>query len=92
MCLTEVHIAESLMTRTGITRVEAIEVVHHVFLLVQEGILRDGHVVVSGFGTFRNLLSEVRGPGHKYVSFRPGRETKSVLNEVKKRKSKLASE
>lgn len=69
----------------GLTLQAAKALVDQVFDLLQEGLLEEGHVVLSGFGTFRVVLrkerrgwdigkrSPVRVPARKDVIFVPSR-------------------
>ena len=61
--MTRVELARTVhASHGGLTLLAARELVNAMFEAVQEGLSRDGHVVISGFGTFRvDDASEIRG-------------------------------
>ncbi len=70
----------------GLTQAEAAGIVDQVMLLVTEGLCKDGHLLISGFGTFKVVERKARTgrdlgrgkpiaiPGYRTVVFVPSRK------------------
>jgi nucleoid DNA-binding protein len=83
MSVNQAHIVERVALLAHVRRVEAMQIVREMLTVIQDALVGGDKVVFSGFGMLRRVSRTDDGPGRKYVTFRPAKELKLKLNEIK---------
>jgi nucleoid DNA-binding protein len=88
--LTKAEIVEVISEKLGLTKKDIARVVDLFFEIIKEGLRRDEHIELRGFGTFEVKTREEREarnpktgetvtvPKRKVPYFRPGKELKAI--------------
>ena len=88
--LTKAEIVEEINERLGLTKKDIARVIDTFFEIIKEGLKKDEHIELRGFGTFEVKTREQREarnpktgesvivPKRKVPYFRPGKELKAI--------------
>jgi integration host factor subunit beta len=93
--VTKKDIAKAIAEETGITQIQAIEIMQQVFDAITETLVQEGRIELRNFGVFevkkrkprtaRNPRTgeEVKVPAKLVVTFKPGREMEERVGKSK---------
>jgi nucleoid DNA-binding protein len=91
----DAHLMEKMVQRTttmgraALSHEKALSIIHCTFAIIKASIASEDRVNISDFGTFRRIIRN-KNSGRRYVSFRPGRGLRSVLNRKKEAVVKMS--
>ena len=94
------ELVEVVSSKAEVTKAEAQKVVNATFDAIQEGLVKDGKVVLVGFGTFsvrsrsaragRNPRTgeQIKIAASRVPAFKPGKDMKEAVAKTKKKGKK----